>query len=192
MNINNTDSFLCSFCDDKEFKASKYITKDGWSRHETYKHFNYNTPSKNLSILSDTHLSEIKNVLVYLIQSRLKLHMKHSGQQTVLAPLTESEFVSIFQNHIKRYSICHQKYICRFGGYDAYSTLTNIFNQENWGRRIYEHGQRSKVVLVSEVTNSQLNSEMIIVWKKHIINDEDGNKSEAGWVTLKFLVGQFY
>ena len=93
---------------------------------------------------------------------------------------------------------------CQFGGYDAYDILTNIFNQENWGRRIFEHGQRSEVILVSETTLSSTTSnnkslrisperpEMIITWKKHEINDKGGNKSEAGWITLKFLVGQYY
>ncbi|PKY59998.1 hypothetical protein RhiirA4_483216 [Rhizophagus irregularis] len=183
------------------------MKEDGWSRHETFKHHNYNTPSGNLINLSNNHINEVKNTLIYLIQSRLKLHAKHTGPQTISAPFTESEFVSIFRNNIKRYSICHQTYTCRFGGYDAYNVLTNIFNQENWGRRVFKHGQRPEVILVSGSASSSLipstksnnslqinpeNPEMIIIWKKYEINDEDGNKSEAGWITLKFLVGQFY
>lgn len=127
------------------------IQEKKWKCHQvTFKHYNYNIPPTNLLVLSDIHIGEIKNTLVCLIQSCLKFHTKHTGQQTISAPLTESEFVSIFQNHIKRYSICQQKYTCIFNGYTAYDTLANIFNQKNWGRRIYEHGQRSEVVLVPE------------------------------------------
>ncbi|CAG8542890.1 22158_t:CDS:1, partial [Gigaspora rosea] len=179
--------------------------KSGWSHHETLKHFDYNIPSKNLLTLPDTHINKTKNILVYLIQSRLKLHSKHSGPQTISALLTESEFISIFKNNIKRYSICHQRYVCRFSGYDAYNTLSSIFNQENWGRRVFEQKQRSEVVLVKstqllslkvKLNNSfQVNPEkpeMIIIWKNRLIKDEEGNISEAGWITLKFLAGQFY
>ncbi|CAG8762688.1 1452_t:CDS:1, partial [Cetraspora pellucida] len=51
------------------------------------------------------------------------------------------------------------------------------------GRRIYEHGQRSEVVLISEsnILLNNKNPEMIIIWQKRIINDEGRNKSEAGW-----------
>ncbi|CAG8748339.1 17873_t:CDS:1, partial [Cetraspora pellucida] len=140
--------------------------------------------------LSDIHISKIEATLVYFIQSCLKLHMKHTGQQTISASLTELEFVSIFQGHIKQYSICQQKYTCIFSGYNAYDTLANIFNQKNWRRQIYEHGQRTEVIQVSESTillaldNSKLNlkdPEMIVIWKKHVINDNNENKSESSW-----------
>ncbi|RIB25008.1 hypothetical protein C2G38_2167064 [Gigaspora rosea] len=199
-NISSNELFLCPLCPNKPFKK-----KSGWSHHETLKHFDYNIPSKNLLTLPDTHINKTKNILVYLIQSRLKLHSKHSGPQTISALLTESEFISIFKNNIKRYSICHQRYVCRFSGYDAYNTLSSIFNQENWGRRVFEQKQRSEVVLVKstqllslkvKLNNSfQVNPEkpeMIIIWKNRLIKDEEGNISEAGWITLKFLAGQFY
>ncbi|CAG8446797.1 13329_t:CDS:1 [Cetraspora pellucida] len=232
----NTNSILCSLCDNKKFKSHRglkihyrkvhrskkiinissnnvfscllcpntiFKKKSGWSRHKTLRHSNYNIPPTNLFTLSDIHINEVKDTLVYLIQSCLKLHMKFARLQTISAPLTESAFVSIFQNNINRYSICQQRYECSFSSYDAYNTLANIFNQENWGRRIYEHGQSSEVVLVPESTASnnklhnsnQLNfkkPEMNIIWKRRVINDEAGNKFEAGWVTLKFLVGQFH
>ncbi|CAG8590100.1 9164_t:CDS:1 [Cetraspora pellucida] len=105
--------------------------KSRWSHHETLKYSNYNIPSADFFTFSDFHINEVKDTLVYLIQSRLKLHTKFAGQQTISAPFTESAFVSIFRNNINRYSICQQKYTCRFGGFDAYNTLANIFNQEN-------------------------------------------------------------
>ncbi|CAG8741434.1 8521_t:CDS:2 [Cetraspora pellucida] len=183
INISSNNVFSCPLCPNTIFKK-----KSGWSRHETLRHFNYNILPTNLFTLSDIHINEVKDTLVYLIQS---------------SPLTESAFVSIFQNNINRYSICQQRYECSFSGYDAYNTLANIFNQENWGRRIYEHGQSSEVVLVPESTASnnklynsnQLNfkkPEMNIIWKRRVINDEAGNKFEVDWVTLKFLVGQFH
>ena len=54
------------------FRYRLYVTQldrksDGWSRHETFKHSNYNIPSGNLLILSDDHINEVKNTLVYLI-----------------------------------------------------------------------------------------------------------------------------
>ncbi|CAG8737363.1 30749_t:CDS:1, partial [Gigaspora margarita] len=96
-----------------------FKNKSGLSYHETHKYSNYNIPSKSISILSGTYITEAKNVLVYLIKSHLKLNIKHTGLQTVLVPFSEPEFVLIFQNYIKRYSICHQKYICRFSDYDV-------------------------------------------------------------------------
>ncbi|RIB10378.1 hypothetical protein C2G38_2206311 [Gigaspora rosea] len=64
----------------------------------------------------------------------------------------------------------------------------------------------SEVVLVSNSPRSTKNikplrssfqinpeiPEMIIIWEKKKINDEEGNISLTGWITLKFLVGQFY
>ncbi|CAG8488219.1 15542_t:CDS:1 [Cetraspora pellucida] len=188
INISN-EFFSYPLCPNTMFKK-----KSEWSRHETLKHSNYNIPSADFFTLSDFHINEVKDTLVYLIQSHLKLHTKFAGQQTISAPLTKLAFVSIFQNNINCYSICQQKYTCRFGGFDAYNTLANIFNQENWRRRIYEHGQKSEVVLVSDSTvllasNNKLHNschlnfekpEIIIIWKKKIINNKDGNKFEAG------------
>ncbi|CAG8676853.1 17614_t:CDS:2, partial [Gigaspora rosea] len=159
----NTKSelFLCPHC------SRAYKTKGGLCRHKTFKHYNYNIP----------------------------------GPQSVSSPMTESEFVCTFQNHIQRYSICQQKYICRFEGYDAYDTLVHILNNANWGKRVFEHGQWSEIVLVSNSLRSTKNikplrssfqinpetPEMIIIWKKKKINNEKGNISLTGWITLKFL-----
>ncbi|RIB13606.1 hypothetical protein C2G38_2197387 [Gigaspora rosea] len=142
-----TNSFSCPLCPHSSFKS-----KSGWSRHETLKHDNYNIP-KHFNELPQDHINEIKAALVYLIRSCLKLHSKHSGLQTISSPLTESEFVCIFRNHIKRYSFCQQRYMCYFGGYDAYDTLSYIFNETNWGRQIFEHGQWSEVILVPDSTS---------------------------------------
>ncbi|RIB30369.1 hypothetical protein C2G38_2152857 [Gigaspora rosea] len=195
-----TNSFSCPLCPHSSFKS-----KSGWSRHENLKHDSYNIP-KHFNELPQDHINETKAALVYLIRSRLKLHSKHSGLQTISSPLTESEFVCIFQDHIKRYSFCRQRYICYFGGYDAYDTLSHIFNETNWGRRIFEHGQWSEVMLVPDsaspvmCTKSLRNSlrvnpknpEMIIMWEKKEIYDNEENVSTAGWVMMRFLVGQFY
>ncbi|CAG8779975.1 213_t:CDS:2, partial [Cetraspora pellucida] len=136
VSVSSDKSFSCPLCPNTIFKKQSRL-----SRHETFKHSNYNIPPKNLLIPSSAYIAEAKNVLVYLIQSRLKLHIKHTGLQTVSAPF------------------------------------------KNWEHRIYEHGQRSEVILVSETSNdSQLNleqPEMIIIWKKCVINDEDGNRTET-------------
>ncbi|RIB02654.1 hypothetical protein C2G38_2227256 [Gigaspora rosea] len=97
----NTKSelFLCPHC------SHAYKTKGGLCHHETFKHYNYNIPGDFFK-LPQNHINKKKASLVYLIRSRLMLHSNHLGPQSVSSPMTESEFVCIFQNHIQRYSIC--------------------------------------------------------------------------------------
>ncbi|CAG8736914.1 2698_t:CDS:2, partial [Gigaspora rosea] len=137
-----------------------YKTKGGLCHHETFKHYNYNIPGDFFK-LPQNHINKKKASLVYLIRSRLMLHSNHLGPQSVSSPMTESEF----------------------------------------SKKVFEHSQWSEVVLVSNSPRSMKNikplrssfqinpeiPEMIIIWEKKKINDEEGNISLTGWITLKFL-----
>ncbi|CAG8575273.1 6200_t:CDS:2, partial [Scutellospora calospora] len=158
----NSDCFSCPYY------SRTYKTKGGLCRHETLKHYDYNI-SSDFFKLSQNHINETKETLVYLIRSRLMLHSNHSGLQTASSPMTESEFVCIFQDHIQRYSICQQKYICQV---ILVSNSTRSMNNIK--------SLRSSLQVNSE------NLEIIIIWEKKI-NDEEGNISITGWITLKFL-----
>ena len=46
------------------FVQIQNIEKSSWSHHEIFK---YLTPSGNLLVLSNDHINEVKNTLVYLI-----------------------------------------------------------------------------------------------------------------------------
>ncbi|CAG8606063.1 11790_t:CDS:2 [Racocetra fulgida] len=145
-------AFNCSAIEKKNHLQSI----QGLHQHETLRHPHYNIPSLNLIDLPQQHINEIKETLVYLIQTWLKINTASSGSQCILIPCTESEFVEIFRDFIDRYSPGSNQYLCIFQGSNAYETLGKLLNRPNWGVRKYQHGQEIQVTFVDEfITNSK-------------------------------------
>ncbi|CAG8799055.1 13085_t:CDS:1, partial [Racocetra persica] len=76
---------------------------------------------------------EFKNILVHMIQTKLKTSTQQVGRQVIMIPCLESQFVSVFNKYINRYSPSRSWYQCIFTGIGAYKCLEQILNDEKWG-----------------------------------------------------------
>ena len=113
----------CILCPKKVYKSNQ-----GLRWHEAIQHQYYNTPPSNHLVFPQQHINEVKEILVYLIQTRLKINTTDAESQCISIPCTESEFVGVFCGFIDHYLPKGNQYSCIFQGSDAYETLSKILN----------------------------------------------------------------
>ncbi|CAG8828058.1 898_t:CDS:2, partial [Racocetra persica] len=98
---------FCKLCPKKSYKSQA-----GLSRHETIVHSHYNIPQTRLIPQLPEAIIEFKNILVHMIQTKLKPAHNNRGW-----------------------------YQCIFTGIGAYECLEQILNDEKWVRE-YENKQQ--------------------------------------------------
>ncbi|CAG8529721.1 4776_t:CDS:2, partial [Dentiscutata heterogama] len=126
--------FECNVC------GNSYKTSRGLAKHLSIVK-KYNASRPDLDTLPENTIQQFKDILVHYIHKRLPRGYKQLGKQTVLVPATESQFYSIFQNHIHFYSATKSKYKCIFHGSSSNQLLANILNVQDWGIKFYDQQQ---------------------------------------------------
>ncbi|CAG8671573.1 18920_t:CDS:1 [Gigaspora margarita] len=119
---------FCKLCPKKSYNIQK-----GLNRHETIAHSHYNTPQVGLILQPPEAIIEFKCLLVHMIQTKLKTSVWKVERQLVTIPYLESQFISVFNGYINRYSPSCGWYRCIFTGTNAYKKLEQIFRNEKWG-----------------------------------------------------------
>src|SRR2546423_2638839 len=79
-------------------------------------------------------ITDFKAYLVHTIQNKLKGHFSGSGRQNISFPCLESLFFGVFEDQIHYYNYRNGSYKCFFQGPDAYSQVSNLFSNPNWGQ----------------------------------------------------------
>jgi len=176
----------------------------GLIRHENIYHKYYNVIQPTLPTLPEHALRDFRQTLVYSIQKQLPLHFSRSGKRLIKFPCSEAQFVGVFGRYLTRYSPIKNKYECVFQGEDSIATLSEIFHDSQWNIRYYESNQRVYVVLFNtNIASSSQNltssnelikqkniPKMIIKWHKESIIDNNGHKSESGFISISIKVEQ--
>ncbi|CAG8817821.1 32291_t:CDS:1, partial [Racocetra persica] len=79
---------------------------------------------------------------------------------------------------------------------EAYDRLSNILEDSKWSVCEYKNWQQTWVILVSQDSNQLYNFSMQpkieIYWKYRQIKDETNYISEAGYMSLSFVIDQIY
>ncbi|CAG8748002.1 6843_t:CDS:1, partial [Gigaspora margarita] len=88
---------------------------------------------------------ELKKIFIKIIQDQLKVHFTYLGSQRVLMPCTLSQFYSVFKGYIHRRFFKSGRVRCLFQGDNAYSLLSQILNDEQWGVKYFANEQRTYV-----------------------------------------------
>ncbi|CAG8840317.1 20416_t:CDS:1, partial [Racocetra persica] len=109
-----------------------YKSQAGLSRYETIVHSHYNISRTGLIPQPPEAIIEFKNILVHMIQTKLKISIQQVEQQVIMIPYLENQFVGIFNKYINRYSPSRSWYQCIFTGIGAYEYLGQILNDEKW------------------------------------------------------------
>ena len=91
-------------------------------------------------------ITEIKTAIVYEIKNKLKQHAKYTGSYRVKIKCTESEFFWVFSGYIHQFNSKSGSYKCIFRGETAYTTLSQVFNDTNWGVKYFGHTQKTFVL----------------------------------------------
>ncbi|GBC40482.2 uncharacterized protein OCT59_012500 [Rhizophagus irregularis] len=201
MSTQDSTKLYCSIC---KRRAKGFKNRSGLQRHETLKHVSYNTLPSHVRSVPNSELSHLKKAIIKELQKRLKNHHTAVGKQVFSIHCSEDAFVSIFKNHITRYSPCGSSYFCSFKGEKAFEEVGKILDDENWGERNYGGGQLSFVRLhMPEVENSNyeqsakksktkslVNGEMTVQWKVTGGKDKENHKFEAGSAQFRFFLDQ--
>ncbi|CAG8689035.1 19368_t:CDS:1 [Gigaspora margarita] len=83
--------------------------------------------------------------MVFLIYQKLFNNFKHMGHQSFHAPCSESLFFEVFQDHI--YYFKTNIYKCIFRGQNAYQTLAQVFDSNEWDQKFYKQNQQTYIVI---------------------------------------------
>ncbi|RHZ79626.1 hypothetical protein Glove_143g88 [Diversispora epigaea] len=129
----------------KEYKNLK-----GLARHKYYVQ-RYNQHRQELDEISINTIDEFKQIIVAEIHRKLTLSFRSMGKKLVTIPYTESIFFSIFGGNIHYYSNTKGFYRCFFKGSNSYEILSNIFNSEQWGKKIYSQNQVTYIVCADPI-----------------------------------------
>ncbi|RHZ90192.1 hypothetical protein Glove_4g25 [Diversispora epigaea] len=113
-----------------------------------------NTIKPSIYILPEKAIEETRQMLVYHIKEKLKQNSRHIGNVSVTISGTESQFFGVFKGYIHNYFPKSGTYKCIFKGADAYSTLTHILKDENWGVKYFLQHQKTFVLLNSNNQDS--------------------------------------
>lgn len=193
--------FKCNVCG-KLFKR-----KGGLTRHLNIVK-KYNITRSDLDILPENTIQQFKSILVYYIRKKLPKGYKKLGKQTVSVPATESQFYTVFKNHIHYYSARKGIYKCVFHGVLANQVLANILEMKEWGIKFYDQKQRTYVVLCDDNENVESGEEnpisqaakqcksrckrgqLIVEWKQQKNIDFNGNFTQAGHIYFHFFNSQ--
>ena len=197
--------YECTIC-----KAS-YKTKAGLTRHKTIVQ-KYNVRREGLYTLPLEAITDFKAYLVHTIQNKLKGHFSGSGRQNISFPCLESLFFGVFEDHIHYYNYRSGSYKCFFQGPNAYSQVSNLFSNPNWGRKFFENNQQTFVVLFNARAEVEANQENVfdqngkqipknqlkksklpkltVEWKYKKGKDAKDNKTSAGYIYLSFYTQQ--
>ncbi|CAG8763057.1 33933_t:CDS:1, partial [Gigaspora margarita] len=97
-------------------------------------------------------LKEFKQTMVFLIHQKLFNNFKYMGHQSFHASCSESLFFRVFQGHI-HYSKANI-YKCIFRGQNAYQTLAQVFNSNEWDQKFYKQNQQIYIVIQEEFYSS--------------------------------------
>ncbi|CAG8830980.1 37515_t:CDS:1 [Gigaspora margarita] len=118
----------------------------------------YNIRHNGLYTLLLEAITWFKADLVHIIGSKLKVHFKQSGKQTISFPCLESLFFSIFEGYIHYFNSRKGSYKCFFQEPDAYAQLTGIFNNNsNWGCKFFDNNQQTFVLLFDTQAEKEAN-----------------------------------
>lgn len=156
-------------------------------------------------------ITEFKEHLVHVIQNKLKGHFSKSGRQTISFPCLESLFFGVFEGYIHHYNYRSGSYKCLFQGPNAYTQISNLFDNPNWGRKYFEEDQQTFVLLFDAQAEVEANQEdvyqngkripknrlkkfnlpkLTIEWKRKKSEDAKNNKISAGYIYLNFRTQQ--
>ncbi|RHZ51709.1 hypothetical protein Glove_475g25 [Diversispora epigaea] len=185
----------CAIC-----KVS-YKTKLGLTRHKNIVQ-KYNVQERLYTLPSEA-ISDFKAHLVYIIQSKLKGHFFQSGRQTISFPCLESLFFGVFKGYIHHYNYRSGNYKCLFQGPDAYTQVSNLFGNSNWGRKFFDNNQQTYIILFDARAEVEGNQEdifdsygkkipknrlkkfklpkLIVEWKYRRTNDAKDNETSADY-----------
>ncbi|RHZ83338.1 hypothetical protein Glove_97g108 [Diversispora epigaea] len=130
----------------KEFKNSK-----GLARHQNNVQ-KYNQHQEELDEIPINTIDEFKQIIVSEIHKKLSLSFKTMGKKLVTIPCTESIFFSVFGGHIHYYFKVKEFYKCFFRGSNSYEILSEIFNSEQWGKKVYSQNQVTYIVCLDPIS----------------------------------------
>jgi hypothetical protein len=74
------------------------------------------------------------------------------GRQSITFPCSKSLFFAVFGGYIHYFNLKKQEYKCIFRGEGAYDTLAQLFNDQFWGTKFFDHHQRTFVLTYERPT----------------------------------------
>ena len=81
------------------------------------------------------------------------MHFCFIGKQSITFPYSKSLFFAIFGGYIHYFNLKKQEYKCIFRGEAAYDTLAQLFNDQFWGTKFFDHHQRTFVLIYERSLN---------------------------------------
>ncbi|CAG8852767.1 3205_t:CDS:1, partial [Gigaspora margarita] len=111
----------------------------------------YNQSSRIVRIPNKV-LKKFKQTMVFLIYQKLSNNFKYMGHQSFYASCSKSLFFGVFQGHI-HYSKANV-YKCIFREQNAYQTLAQVFDSNEWDRKFYKQNQQTYIVIRKEFYSS--------------------------------------
>src|SRR5438128_5478452 len=144
--ITSLPTFTCDICK-KVFKSQQ-----GVKLHQSIIR-RYNEGPTDLDTLPEKTVKDFKQILVYWIHRRLPKTYKNQGKQLVSVPCTESLFFAVFRNYI--HARRKGSYTCIFKGHDSYQVVSNLLENEYWGKKIY--GQQRTYIVLGEQLYLKIN-----------------------------------
>jgi hypothetical protein len=196
--------YECNIC------RALYKSKAGLTRHKNIVQ-KYNERREDLYTLPSEAITEFKEQLVHVIQNKLKGHFSKSGRQTISFPCLESLFFGVFEGYIHHYNYRSGSYKCFFQEPNAYTQISNLFGNPDWGLKFFENNQQTFVVLFDAQAEVEANQEdiyqngkripknrlkkfnlpkLMIEWKYKKSEDAKKNKTLAGYIYLNFRTQQ--
>ena len=189
-NSSSQQCFECEIC--RKF----FRTNRGLNRHKNVVK-KYNIRREGLYALPLEAVNQFKSYLIYIIRSKLKEHFKQSGKQTLSFPYLESLFFGVFEGYIHYFNYKNGSYRCFFQGPDAYSQLANLLNDQNWGRKFFDNGHQTFVLLFDAQAEKREQHKkkprlpkLMIEWKTKSQKDAKNNQAVAGYIHLSFYTLQ--
>jgi len=114
-------------------------------------------------------------------------------------PCTLSQFYSVFKGYIHRRFSKSGRVRCLFRGDNAYSLLSQILNDEQWGVKYFANEQRTYVTFQPprERAPGSIRKEIkpkikqvVVDWYQKVKTDMHGHMIWAGYISFKFSVAR--